>query len=113
MKDPELRSLMKKVRMTVWDEYSRFGYNPPHAPYGCLVKIRLKDGRELSRQVDKGPWEPETPPQWNDLVEKFVGSAELLFSRNTIDQLIDRVQRLEQLEDITEIMRLVASRERS
>lgn len=108
VKDPELLSLMKKVRMTVWDEYEKFGYNPPHAPYGCLVRIRLKDGREFSRQVDKGPWEPETPPAWDDLVSKFVGNAELVMPGHAIQQVIDRVARLEELDDLSSLMTLVA-----
>jgi len=111
VRDPELLALMKKVKMTVWDEYEKFGYNPPHAPYGCLVKIRLKDGRELSQQVDKGPWEPETPPQWDDLAEKFVGNAEMLLPRPAIERVIDCVARLETLEDLSELVAFVAKRQ--
>lgn len=104
VKDPRIVALMKRVRMAVWPEYAKHGYNPPHAPYGCLVKIRLKDGREFSEQVDKGPWEPATPPSWDDLVEKYRGSAEPVLGRAQCDQSIETVRNLERLDDVSRLM---------
>ena len=106
--DPELASIMKRVKMSVWPEYAKHGYNPPRAPYGCLVKITLKGGQEISEQVDKGPWEPETPPSWEDLVDKYRGSAETVLSKAQSDRSIDMVHNLERLADIGELMALVA-----
>lgn len=105
--DPGLLSLMKKVRMSVWDEYAKFGYNPPHAPYGCLIRIKLKNGEVVSQQVDQGPWEPQTPPSWDDLVEKFRANAEMVLPGPVVNQVIDMVARLEQLDDISTLMTLV------
>ncbi len=107
VKDPGLVALMKKVKMSVWPEYSKHGYNPPHAPYGCLVKITLKNGQQLSRQVDQGPWEPGTPPSWDDLVEKFRSSAELVVPAATVDQIVELVKDLEKLDDISRLMALI------
>ncbi len=107
--DPELLALMKKVRMSVWDEYAKFGYNPPHAPYGCLVRIILKNGQLVSQQVDQGPWEPQTPPSWNDLVEKFRANAEMVLPGHIVDQTVDMVYQLERLDDISELMTLVGN----
>lgn len=105
--DPGLVSLMQRVKMSVWQDYARYGYNPPHAPYGCLIKIKLKDGCEVSEQVDKGPWEPETPPTWDDLIEKYRSSSELVLSKDRSDQSIGIVESLEQCDDISELMGLV------
>jgi len=105
--DPKIVALMKRVRMSVWPEYAKHGYNPPHAPYGCLVKIRLKNGQEFSRQVDQGPWEPATPPSWDDLVEKYRSNAELLLPRDKVERSIDLVSRLERLNDIRQLMDVV------
>ena len=107
VQDPATLSVMKRVHMSVWPEYAKHGYNPPHAPYGCLVKIRLKDGRELSRQVDQGPWEPATPPSWDDLVEKYRANAELALPKDKIDQSIELISKLERLDDIRKLMDVV------
>ncbi|MBI2290574.1 MAG: MmgE/PrpD family protein [Betaproteobacteria bacterium] len=106
--DPELASIMQRVKMSVWPEYAKHGYNPPHAPYGCLVKIKLKSGQAISEQVDKGPWEPETPPSWDDLVDKYRSSSELVLSKAQSDRSIELVHNLEKLADLGELMALVA-----
>jgi len=108
--DPAIRSVMQRVRMSVWAEYAKHGYNPPHAPYGCLIKIGLKDGRVLSRQVDQGPWEPGTPPSWDDVVEKYRSNAELVLPRDQVDKSIELVSKIEFLDDIRELMDVVRGR---
>ena len=110
--DPSIAVLMKRVKMTIWPEYAKHGYNPPHAPYGCLVKIRLKDGREVSRQVDQGPWEPATPPSWDDLVEKYRSNAESVLAAGRIDQSIELVSKVENLDDIRPLMDIVRGKDR-
>jgi len=107
IRDPELLRLMSKIKMSVWPEYSKHGYNPPHAPYGCLVKIVLRNGSSYSLQVDSGPWEPATPPSWEDLEEKFRGNAELVLPRAAVDNALDMIARLEELQDIGSVMALL------
>jgi len=106
-RDPELLGLLARVKMSIWPEYSKHGYNPPHAPYGCLVNITLRNGQRYSLQVDSGPWEPATPPSWEDLEEKFRGNAELVLPRSTVDNALDMIAQLEKLEDIGAVMALL------
>jgi 2-methylcitrate dehydratase PrpD len=106
--DPELAALMKRVRTSVWPEYAKHGYNPPHAPYGCVVRVALKDGRRFSKQMDRGPWEPATPPSWEDLTEKFLGNAELVLPKSVAEEATELVGRLERLEDVGELMNLLS-----
>lgn len=108
IQDPELLRLMAKVRMSVWPEYSKHGYNPPHAPYGCLVNITLRNGTKHSLQVDSGPWEPATPPSREDLEEKFRGNAELVLPGSTVDRTLDLISQLEKLDDIGAVMALLS-----
>jgi hypothetical protein len=51
------------------------GYNPPHAPSGCIMTVTLKNGIELVERVEKGPWEPPNVPTQERLREKFVDAA--------------------------------------
>jgi 2-methylcitrate dehydratase PrpD len=111
--NPELAALMEKITMTVWPEYAKDGYNPSYAPYGCVVQVTLKDGRKLVERVDKGPWEPSTPPGWDDLVPKFRSNAEMVLDKNIVDQVVETVACLETLEDISELVTLVSNGQRA
>lgn len=108
VRDPELTTLMEKITMKIWPEYAKDGYNPSYAPYGCIVNVKLKDGRQFSERVDKGPWEPGTSPSWDDLTEKFRGNAEMVLGKHVVDQAVDLVARLEDMEDISKLMSLLA-----
>jgi 2-methylcitrate dehydratase PrpD len=58
--------------------------------------------------VDKGPWEPDTPPTWEDVVVKFRANVETVLPPTRVDQVIDMIGRLEDLEDIAELMSLLS-----
>lgn len=107
VRDRELNAIMNKITMKIWPEYAKDGYNPSYAPYGCIVNVKLRDGRQFSERVDKGPWEPETPPAWEDVVAKFRGNAEMVLPRNVVDQAIEMVSCLELLEDVSVLMKLL------
>lgn len=107
VRDPQLVALMDRITMMVWPEYAKDGYNPSYAPYGCVVNVKLKDGRAFSERVDQGPWEPGTSPGWDELVAKFRGNAELVLPARAVDQAVDMVSRLETLDDIGALMKLV------
>jgi 2-methylcitrate dehydratase PrpD len=102
--DSEVRALMDKIDMRVWNEYARYGYNPSHAPYGCRLSIRLADGTTLNRQADRGPWEPTSPPSWPEVVEKFRGNAKRTISGTGIAKVVSTVEGLEELDDVRELM---------
>lgn len=102
--DPATASVMQRVEMAVSPEYAKHGYNPPHAPYGCLLKVKLKDGREFSQQVDRSPWGPESPPSWDDVVDKYRNNAEPVLDRDKIDLSIETVVNLERLGNIGRLM---------
>lgn len=110
VRDPELTALMQKITMKVWPEYAKDGYNPAYAPYGCIVTVRLQNGREFTERVDQGPWEPGTSPGWDDLAQKFRGNAELVLERPVIDRALEMVANLEALEDIGALMSLLGGR---
>jgi 2-methylcitrate dehydratase PrpD len=105
--DPEVRALIARIGMRVWEEYARHGYNPPHAPYGCRLRVRLRDGTVLDGQVDRGPWEPPTAPSWPEVVEKFVGNVERHLSAPRISAIVSTVERLDDLGDVRELMGMV------
>jgi 2-methylcitrate dehydratase PrpD len=54
-----------------------------------------------------GPWEPSNPPTWTDVVAKFRGNAETTMSAADVDAVVATVERLEELDDIRTLMRLL------
>jgi 2-methylcitrate dehydratase PrpD len=102
--DPEVRALMDKIDMRVWEEYARYGYNPSHAPYGCRLSIHLADGTTLTRQADRGPWEPASPPSWSEVVEKFRGNTQPMMSGAGISNAVSMIERLEELDDVRKLL---------
>ena len=73
--DPRMTATMQRIKMTVAADLAALGFNPDIAPFGARVTVRLRDGRELFRRQDKGPWEPETAPSWDDLLQKYRSCA--------------------------------------
>ncbi len=104
VRDSRIVSLMQRVKMTVWAEYAKDGYNPPYAPYGCVVKIKLRNGKELSERVDQGPWVSQNAPSWDEVVEKYRSNAEPVLKKDAVDQSIDMVKNIERLENITHLL---------
>ena len=109
IKDPEKRRLMEKVKMVVSPELAKLGYNPEQAPYGSTVVIKLKTGEEYTRQVNKGPWEPDTPPSWEDVCVKYRGCAELVLKASQIDDSIGIIHDLEKAQNLCRLMDIVRS----
>ena len=104
VRDSTIVSLMQRVKMTVWAEYAKDGYNPPYAPYGCVVKIKLRNGKELSERIDQGPWVSQNAPSWDEVVEKYRSNAELVLKKDAVDQSIAMVKNIERLENITHLV---------
>ena len=105
--DQRARELMKRVTMTISPELAKLGYNPEIAPYGCTVTIRLKSGEERTCRVDKGPWEPETPPSWDELIEKYRSCASLVLKPQEIEESIEIIRNLERAESLGRLMDIV------
>jgi hypothetical protein len=98
---------MRRIRMNVSPELAALGFNPDSAPFGSRVKVRLKDGREFSRNQNKGPWEPETAPSWNDLLPKYRSCAEIRMEEPTVEETIAIIGDLERQQNVIRLMDLL------
>ena len=102
---------MKRIKMTVSPELARLGYNPEIAPYGCTVAITLKSGETYECRVDKGPWEPDTPPTFDEVAEKYKSCASLVLKSQEIEESVEIIRNLEKAEDLCRLMDLVRGEE--
>jgi 2-methylcitrate dehydratase PrpD len=107
VKDPRIQYLIKRVTMIVSPELAKLGYNPENATYGATVTIRLKSGEEYVHRLDKGPWEPETPPTWDKVSEKFRSCASLVLKPKEIEESIEIIHSLEKAANLCRLMDIV------
>jgi 2-methylcitrate dehydratase PrpD len=104
---PEIQALMRKVTMIVSPELARLGYNPEIAPSGCIMTVRLKGGAEHVRRQYKGPWEPETPPDWEALAGKFRSCARNVVADERAEKAMALLRDLENVANVSVVMDLV------
>jgi 2-methylcitrate dehydratase PrpD len=93
--DPAVLALAKKVR---YELDPTIDY-PRH--FSGHVKVRMKDGSVLEENQPhpRGGFEDPLPPQ--EIVAKFRANASLVLSAGRVDQIVDAVNRLEQMPAIS------------
>lgn len=74
----------------------------------CDVSVHLRDGRELRERVDYCRGEPENPPQPETVVAKFRENAGAQLSAKALDEIADRILRLEREYSVNDLTRLLA-----
>ena len=105
--DPRIVALMEKVTMVISPDFAKDGYIPDYAPHGCIIEVWMKSGEYYRDQQNRGPWEPTTPPAWDDLMVKFRGCANLVLDARTIEAAAGLLHDLDGLDDITRLTDLI------
>ncbi|MFC0220262.1 MmgE/PrpD family protein [Pseudochelatococcus lubricantis] len=71
------------------------------------VTVRLRDGSEISRTVTRPRGVPDNPVSWNERLDKFRDCACRAVNPEGIDALITAITGLEELNDLSQLARLV------
>jgi 2-methylcitrate dehydratase PrpD len=79
----------------------------------CKVTIRLRDGRNFSRQIDYAKGSREAPMSDEELKQKFTGCAREVLDDRFIERIIEDVEHLETLQDIRPLCQLLIGPNRS
>jgi 2-methylcitrate dehydratase PrpD len=103
-KDPEIQRLMRLVRVHL-DEEIEAGY--PET-MGCVVQVRTGDGTVYEGRVDLPKGEPENMLTDEEFERKFRRLVGDLLPEERVARLIEMAWRLEEIEDIGELVRLAA-----
>jgi 2-methylcitrate dehydratase PrpD len=102
VKDPQILKTARKVKR---------GVNPDFVDYrNALVNIRLKDGKSYERYLEDAIGSPEMQASREMIEGKFRTNAEHVLSEGKIQAVIDTVDALDTLEDISGLMRLLNSK---
>lgn len=95
--DPVIVGLRKKVKARL---------NPEFQLLDTKVAVVTNDGRRIERflRIPKG--QPQNKMTVPEMEEKFRGLASLILPRENIDRLVEKIYRLEEINDVCEIINL-------
>lgn len=102
--EPEIRRLWPLVKVYL-DEEIEAAYPEKN---GCVVRVMTQDGKQYEGRVDYAKGEPENMLTDAEFEYKFRRLVGELLPGGQVDQIIEMVSRLEELEDVGELVRLTA-----
>ena len=73
----------------------------------CPVTVELKNGTRLSHTAKLAKGHPENPMTESEVLEKFSGNAKLVISEKRAEELINRVRKLESVDNVKKLVELV------
>jgi len=96
--EPGLRELMRRIKARGSAGLSEMG---------ARVRVRFRDGREHSAEVNLPRGEPEAFPDWEALVGKMRALALGSLDAGRVDGVIEKVRELEEVKDLRELTALL------
>ncbi|HSR13676.1 MAG TPA: MmgE/PrpD family protein [Thermodesulfobacteriota bacterium] len=106
MRDSTILELMEKVRVLPDPEIDKMV--PDHR--GARAEIVLKDGTKLSSEILDAKGEPENPGSANYVYDKFKMLAGIALGRDRAEKIVERIENLEKLKDVSELTKLLAGK---
>lgn len=94
--DPRLVRLRKKIETRL----------DPRIGFGARLRLIMKDGTEHKAFLSKPKGDPENPLSFDELAAKYRNAARLAISDVAIGALIAGVKRMEDVQDMNEMVRL-------
>lgn len=100
---PVIQDMMKRVVFYVDPLAEAAGFDK----MTTIIKITLKDGKVLTGRADFGKGSPANPMSFEEVAEKFHGSADYAkWPKSKSDKVVDYVRGLEQATDLRELTAL-------
>jgi len=103
---PLVKDLMRRVALTVYPDWNEQKDTQDNRP--DRVTVTLKDGRTYSREVLVAKGTPRTPLTDDELLDKYRECAKLVLSDVATEQCAELVWKLEKLEHVSELMRILS-----
>jgi 2-methylcitrate dehydratase PrpD len=107
IQDPQVRALAEKITVEVDAELERT-YGRVIGP--SIVEVKLKNGGTATQRVDLVKGHPRNPMSFDDCAEKFWSCARFAarqLDRGRLETLVERVRRLEDVQDVSELVDLL------
>jgi len=104
VRDQKTRDLMKKIEVYVHpDLKDRESLKRKFT----LVDIELENGKTLSKKIENPKGSPQNPLSRDELVNKFRECSSVIFSEKEIRKLIEMIENLEYMKNLSELTRLL------
>jgi len=108
LKNPRVRELQHRVKLVEDPVATKTFYPGYKTP--STVEIVMQDGRHFSKSVEYPKGEPENPFTRQDHIDKLTNMASWLgMKQSQIDELIHTLDRLDKLNQISDLMRLLVA----
>jgi 2-methylcitrate dehydratase PrpD len=102
--DPKILELAKRVEIVLDPEIEKIYPDK----FANKVEIILNNGKKFEARVNDPSGSPENPMSFDQVVEKFESLASRVVTKDRIDAIIESVERIEKLDDIQKLTRLLA-----
>jgi 2-methylcitrate dehydratase PrpD len=99
VQDPEIQQLTRRVRKEVTEEAGKKGTEYPVA----IMTVHMKGGKSYPIRVEKRKGSPLNPLTAEEVREKFMGCAQLVYSPERSRRILETVTELEKIKDIGEL----------
>ncbi len=100
---PDVKEMMKRIKSV--EDPSIEGEFPQKWP--ATARLQTKDGRTFSVRIEYPKGDPENPLTWDELIGKFKGLTEPVFSKDHADKIVANVRGLEGIDDISSFVTML------
>jgi len=102
--DPKIFELAKRVEVVLDPEIEKV--YPER--FANKVEIILNNGKGFATRVDFPTGSPEKPMSFEDVAEKFESLAQQVITKDRMDAIVEKVEKVDRLNDIRELTQLLA-----
>ena len=99
--DPDVLEFMKKIKAEVDPEIEKLGHEFRHM---ASLEVTLVNGKKFTHTEKYRRGSPENPVDDKDVIKKYYNLAEYQFDRNKSEELHDKVNRLDILNDVSNFL---------
>lgn len=102
---PDVQEMIGRIHFGVHPDAEAAGYDK----MTTILEIRLKDGRTIAGRADFGKGSPSNPMSYDEVADKFRECARFAkWDADRAESVIDAVRRVEEIESVRELTRLLA-----
>jgi 2-methylcitrate dehydratase PrpD len=105
--NPEAKAVSGKVKMEVDPSAEQVFFEENGLAIPSDVNVQTRDGKIYQEKIKYSKGTPNNPFKTEEIHDKFKNLASSLFSEKRIDEILETVNRLEKIEDISELTRLL------
>ncbi len=105
LKDEELKKFMQKVKIKTLPEAVEAFVKEPEKSVS-LLEVKTLTGKTYTMRTEYCKGDPQKPMTHDEIIEKFLSQTEGIISSDKAGKIIELVEKLERLPDISEITNL-------